>query len=327
MGMGKFAMSAADSASGTATLRIEHLKVVFRSNGLELPAVDRVSMELRPATCTALLGETGCGKSVLALAIFGLLPVNALVSGCISGLGHADILSLPPKRINGLRGRAMVLIPQNPHGSLNPVFRIEKQLTEAIRLIARKKSAGMRTAALGLLSKTGFSAPDKIAALYPHQLSGGMAQRVLLSAGLAGTPELVIADEPTKGLDDETATRCLHLLKTSFGTAAMLLITHDLKAAAICDEVALMYAGEIVEQGPADKVMADPRHPYARGLVAAHPSNGLHPISGSAPGLSEMPKGCRFHPRCPRADSRCVSEHPSLTARGNRWVRCFHAGY
>lgn len=319
-------MRTADGITGKATLRIEHLKVIFRSNGLELPAVDSVSMELRPANRIVLLGETGCGKSVLALAIFGLLPANARVSGCISGFGHEDILALPPKSINGLRGRSMVLIPQNPHGSLNPVFRVEKQLTEAIRLISRKKPAGMRAAALELLSRTGFSDPEKVANLYPHQLSGGMAQRVLLSAGLAGSPEVVVADEPTKGLDDEAATRCLSLLTTCFENAALLLITHDLKAAAVCDEAVIMYAGEIVERGAADKVMAEPRHPYTVGLMAAHPANGLHPIPGATPGLSSIPKGCRFHPRCPRADNRCVSEHPSLTVTENRWVRCFHAG-
>lgn len=307
------------------TLRIINLKVVFHGGRNELPAVDRVSLDLKRAHHTALLGETGCGKSVLALAVFGLLPAEAFVSGHIRGFGHEDILSLPPKPLNALRGRTMVLIPQNPQGSLNPVFRVGDQLAEAIRLVSGERPPKIRAAALELLSRTGFCEPDRVARLYPHQLSGGMAQRVLLAVGLAGAPELVIADEPTKGLDDETANRCLGLLTQCFEKAALLLITHDLDVAAVCDEAALMYAGEIVERGPADRVLSEPRHPYTIGLVSAQPANGLHPIPGSAPGLSEIPKGCRFHPRCPGADRRCGSDHPPLLARGNRFVRCFHA--
>lgn len=320
-------MGVADGATEIATLRIENLKVVFRSGGLELPAVDRVSLDLKPSKRTALLGETGCGKSVLGLAVFGLLPANALVSGCVRGFGHENLLALPPKRLNALRGRAMVLIPQNPHGSLNPVLRVKRQLAEAIRLVFPERSVKTGAAVLELLSRTGFRDSGKVADLYPHQLSGGMAQRVLVAVGMAGTPELVVADEPTKGLAAETANRCLRLLTRCFETAALLLITHDLNAAAACDEAAIMYAGEIVEQGSAGKVLAEPCHPYAAGLMQAHPEKGLHPIPGSAPGLANIPGGCRFHPRCPQADNRCFREHPPLAARGNRMVRCFHAGH
>jgi len=319
-------MNTAQSVSEQATLRIENLKVVFQSGQRKLPAVDRVSLNLKRCKRTALLGESGCGKSVLALAVFGLLPKTAFVSGKISGLGHEDILALSPEMINDLRGRSMVFIPQNPHGSLNPVFNVGEQIAEAICLIFHERPAKVKATVLELLLKTGFDEPDKVANMFPHQLSGGMAQRVLLSIGLAGAPKLVIADEPTKGLDDETATSCLSLLTTCFEDAAQLLITHDLKAAAFCDEAVIMYAGEIVEYGPADRVLAEPTHPYTVGLISAQPENGLYPIPGSSPGLSNIPKGCRFYPRCSRADSCCGSNHPPLLAVGNRLVRCFYAG-
>jgi peptide/nickel transport system ATP-binding protein len=326
MEMQKTTACSTETDDQATILQTIDLKVAFRIGGRELPVVDSVSLELKWPEHTALLGETGCGKSILALAILGLLPVNAFVEGMIRGLGHTDLLALPPKAINALRGRRMVFIPQNPHGSLNPVFRTKRQLAESIRLVHRDRPAGIMARVHDLLSRTGFTNPEKVAGLYPSQLSGGMAQRILISSALAGAPDLIIADEPTKGLDPAIADQCLNLLTSSFKDAAMLLITHDLAAAAGCDRAAVMYAGEIVECGPAGEVFKRPLHPYTRALIAAHPANGLEPIPGSAPGLATMPCGCRFHPRCAEADRRCGDIHPALSGNGQRWVRCFHAG-
>lgn len=314
------------SVSDNIALRISKLGVSFQAGRLELRAVDRVSLDLKQGRHTALLGETSCGKSVLALAVFGLLPPNAAVTGKISARGYEDLLSLSQKKINALRGRFIVLIPQNPHGSLNPAFRIKRQLAESIRLVRQNNPMKMRDRIHELLSKTGFTEPEKVARMYPHQLSGGMAQRVILAAGLAGVPDIVIADEPTKGLDAEIAEQCLKVLKVGFKNSAMLLITHDLNTASVCDEAAVMYAGEIVEQGPADAIITHPLHPYTRGLIGAHPAKGLRPIPGYAPGLASIPKGCRFQPRCPEADILCGKKHPELSGKGERLVRCFHAG-
>jgi peptide/nickel transport system ATP-binding protein len=307
-------------------LHIRDLKVVFKHRGRELTVVNRISAKLAPGRRMALVGESGCGKSVLGLSVFGLLPPNAAVSGNIRGLGHENLLTLSPGAINTLRGRRMVFIPQNPHGSLNPVYPVGKQLAEAVRRDSPGNVSITRHRVFELLSKTGFSQPEAVAARYPHQLSGGQAQRVLLAIGLAADPEIVIADEPTKGLDNEAAVGCLHLMNTCFEKAAVLFITHDMKAAADCHEAAVMYAGEIVETGPAAEVFAAPMHPYGIGLMRAHPANGLHPIPGAIPDLAEMPAGCRFHPRCPKADTRCRREHPELSPHAQKFVRCFHAG-
>jgi peptide/nickel transport system ATP-binding protein len=306
-------------------MMIKDLSVVFMHKGRELRAVDRVSLDLLRGRRLALVGETGCGKSVLAMAVFGLLPSNAMASGTIRGMGHDDLLTLSPRAINPLRGRRMVLIPQNPHGSLNPVYPVGKQVAEAVDRVCPAKRKATRQRVVELLSKTGFNRPEAMAARYPHQISGGQAQRVILAIGLAADPELVIADEPTKGLDWESALLCLDLIKNCFEKAAVLLITHDMSTAAGCDEIAVMYAGEIVEIGPAPEVLAAPLHPYGAGLMRALPGNGLHPIPGAAPDPSQIPPGCRFHPRCPEADSLCRQKHPRLASCGRRFIRCFHA--
>ena len=308
-------------------LRISDLEVSFRSGGRKIRVLDRVSIDLEKGRRLALLGETGCGKSVLAAAIFGLLPANSSVKGKIRGLGSENLLNASPKQLNRLRGRSMVLIPQNPKGSLNPGFRVQRQVAEAVRLAIGKKDQGttLEKRVVDLLSKAGFDNPERVARMYPHQLSGGMAQRVLLAAGIAGEPDLAVADEPTKGLDPESVEQCLELLKRCFDRAALLLITHDLLAAAACHRAAVMYAGEIVEQGPAREVLETPRHPYTRGLVDAHPSKGLHPIFGQAHGFADIMDGCRFRHRCPEAEAICEKKRPELFFSGKRAWRCFHA--
>ncbi len=319
--------SRASRSDREIVLRISDLEVSFRSAGLKIGVLDRVSIDLEKGRRLALLGETGCGKSVLAAAVFGLLPANASVRGNIRGLGKENILSLSPKELNRLRVRSMVPIPQNPRGSLNPGFRVQRQVAEAVRLANAKRDGGVHVEkrVFDLLSQVGFENPERVARMYPHQLSGGMAQRVLLAAGIASEPELAVADEPTKGLDPESVEHCLGLMKHCFSRAALLLITHDLLAAAVCDRAAVMYAGEIVETGPAREVLEAPLHPYTIGLVNAHPSKGLRPIPGQAPVFSDLSDGCRFYPRCPEADSICEKKRPELSFSGKRAWRCFHA--
>jgi peptide/nickel transport system ATP-binding protein len=306
-------------------LSITSLKVLFRMGRDRLHVVDEVSLDLAAGVHTALLGESGCGKSVLAAAVFGLLPSNAEVTGRALSPEYGDLLSLPSRVLNRLRGRQMVLIPQNPHGSLNPVYRVRRQLDESLRLNRQTAGAGRRSPE-ELLSWVGFSDPEWVGSLFPHQLSGGMAQRVLTAAGLAGAPSIVIADEPTKGLDDDARRQCLELLRSRFRKCSLLLITHDLDAASECHRVAVMYAGEIVELCGGTDLLAEARHPYTRGLVGAHPAHGMKPIPGWAPGPGQVRTGCRFHPRCDRADQRCRSVHPQLMSLSStRSVRCFHA--
>ena len=308
-------------------LRISDLEVSFCSGGGEIRVIDRVSIDLEEGRRLALLGETGCGKSVLASAVFGLLPANSSVKGKIRGLGSENLLDASSKELNRLRGRRMILIPQNPKGSLNPGFRVHRQVEEAVCLAVGKKYKGTakKKRVLDLLCETGFDNPERVARMYPHQLSGGMAQRVLLAAGIAGDPELAVADEPTKGLDPESVEQCLELLKRCFDRAALLLITHDLLAAAACHRAVVMYTGEIVEQGPAREVLETPLHPYTRGLVDAHPSKGLHPIFGQAHGFADIMDGCRFRHRCPEAETICEKKRPELFFYGKRAWRCFHA--
>jgi peptide/nickel transport system ATP-binding protein len=340
---------------------MRRLTVEFPSPAGWLKVVRSLSLDLAAGEHAALLGETGCGKSVLAAAVFGLLPPNVRTSGTVRGLGSENLLTLTDRSLNRLRGRDMVLVPQNPHGSLNPVFRVGWQLAESIRLNAGRSSSvkdqpgnlsregpctglAARFLALvrkrgrvgnpvpgetprGLLAKVGFDAPHSVERMYPHQLSGGMAQRVLSAAGLAAAPQVVFADEPTKGLDRAARNHCLDLLRSRFGKCALLLITHDLKAAVGCDRVAVMYGGEIVESCPGRKLLSDARHPYTRGLVGAHPAFSMIPIPGSPPSPLQRIEGCRFHPRCLRGDARCRWVHPQpVSLDANHWARCFHAG-
>ncbi len=308
-----------------AVLSVSDLRVIFRIGQDRLTAVDKVSLNMAPGEHTALLGESGCGKSALALAIFGLLPKTALVSGVVRGLGFDNLLALPQSAINRLRGRAMVLIPQNPHGSLNPVFRTGRQVAESVYLNACRRPADLRSETHRLLRVAGLPDPQAVARMFPHEISGGMAQRVLLAAGLAGRPIVVVADEPTKGIDPEVRKACMTQLLGGFRESAMLLITHDLEVACVCERAAVMYAGEIVELGPGREVLLAPRHPYTQGLIRAHPRCGLNPLPGEAPALSDLPTGCRFHPRCERADGICGHTPPPLRGDGRRFVRCFHA--
>ncbi|MDF5755889.1 ABC transporter ATP-binding protein [Spongiactinospora sp. TRM90649] len=285
-------------------LRAEDLTVTFRIPGGTVRAVSDASFEVRPGRCLALVGESGCGKSVLAHALLGLLPGNATVSGQVwleDDGGSLELLSAAPDVLaRRVRGREIGLIPQSPATHLTPVRTARAQLTEALRELGSARDAD------DLVSGHGLRPADLDR--YPHELSGGMAQRVANAMALAGDPWLVLADEPTSGLDRPLVERAMATLRELCDEGrAVLLITHDLRAAErVADDIAVMYASRLVEIGPAARVLARPRHPYTAGLVAAQPDREFTPVPGLPPELTALPDGCAFRPRCTRADDACA---------------------
>lgn len=225
-----------------------------------------------------------------------------------------------------LRGKEIALIPQSPSTSLNPVLKVGVQVAEVLQLHQQLSREKAWQAAVELLCSLNLPQPGKRVKEYPHQLSGGMKQRVLAAIGMAAKPSLLIADEPTKGLDALIRIQVVEVLRHLIKSieAAMLLITHDLKVAGnLCDELAVMYAGEIIEHGPAEDVLAHPEHPYTKGLLESLPDNGLKPIPGQSPSLINLPAGCKFYPRCAKAGDLCMEKRPHLLKVNGRQVRCF----
>jgi peptide/nickel transport system ATP-binding protein len=284
-------------------LDVKGLSVAFAIPGAVVRAVTDASFQVRPGRCLALVGESGCGKSVLAHALLGLLPGNASVSGSAvltTGEGSLDLLAASQKELaRRVRGRAVGLIPQSPATHLTPVRTARAQLAEALRELGSRSGPDELAERFGL-------APDDLDR-YPHQLSGGMAQRVANAMALAGDPGLLIADEPTTGLDRPLVERAMDVLRELCDEGrAVLLITHDLRAAErVADDIAVMYASRLVELGPAAQVLERPRHPYAAGLVEAQPDRAFVPVPGLPPELTNLPEGCAFAPRCGRVADAC----------------------
>lgn len=310
-------------------LTVKDLQVYFTAHTPAVCALNTISLTLSASQKIAIIGETGSGKTVLAEAILGLLPDTARLYGKISWQGRN---LRDPVLLNSLRGRELVFIPQNPLSSLNPVLTIGTQIGEAVRRVNPSLSqVAVKQSVLELMNLVGLNKPSLYQA-YPHQLSGGMGQRVLLAIGLAGQPRLVIADEPTKGLDIATRNHTVHLLHASFADSALLLITHDIEVAATCDYIVVMYAGEALEIGLTEDLLTHPLHPYTKQLLAAHPNRGMNPIPGHTPSLTQLPVGCRFSERCSLCknskkdlSSNCYKNHPKLTKYGNSIVRCWYA--
>jgi peptide/nickel transport system ATP-binding protein len=304
-------------------LNISGLRVCFRNQSGLIHAVDSVDLVLESGESCALVGESGCGKTVLGMAVMRLLPSNALVEGSIRYQG-TNLTELENGGMQQIRGREIAMIPQNSALALNPVMTIGRQIVEPLLLHQRISFEEATKTALHLLDRMGIANPVRVLGCYPHELSGGMRERVLIAMVLASNPSLVIADEPTGGLDFLVRKQTLAVLREQFHDRALLLITHDLGSAhVLCSRIAVMYAGEIVESGSTHDVLAMPMHPYTQGLLATLPSAGLHPIPGMSPSPLHLPGGCRFFPRCPSAMDRCRNEHPSLSSAGTtRRVRC-----
>jgi peptide/nickel transport system ATP-binding protein len=289
-------------------------------------AVTDVGFALRPGRVLVLVGESGCGKSVLASALLGLLPANAQVRGrallTVPGLPERDLLAAPERELaTQVRGRVIGLVPQSAASHLTPVRTAGAQLAEAVRTL--RSGAAVNALVTGLAERV--SLPIDALQRFPHELSGGMAQRVTVALALAGDPAVVLADEPTIGLDRPLVDRTVDLLArlASDEGRAVLLITHDLRAARrVATDVAVMYASRLVEVGPADAVFSDPRHPYTAGLLGALPSGGFRPVPGHPPELTALPAGCGFRPRCPVFGDGGCSNDPALVRCGDRFVAC-----
>ncbi|MGI9303863.1 MAG: ABC transporter ATP-binding protein [Gammaproteobacteria bacterium] len=321
-------------------LRVAGLKTVFRTAAGTAAAVDGVSYTLRERETLAVVGESGSGKSVSALTVMGLIPnpPGEVLAGEVWYRGR-DLLSLPEKALEKVRGAEISMIFQEPMSSLNPVLTIERQLTETVMHHERVNAADARLRAIEMLELVHIPEPERRVNQYPHQLSGGMLQRVMIAMALACGPRVLIADEPTTALDVTIQAQILALmadLQERFGTA-ILLITHDLGVVAeTADRVAVMYAGRIVEQASVFDVFERPRHPYTRGLLNAiphlddlqgeHHRERLDEIPGIVPPLTRLPPGCRFAPRCPHAHGRCQQEYPPFQQKAEQhWVACWHA--
>ena len=293
----------------------------FSSKKSSVTAINEISFHIDKGEILGLVGESGCGKSVTSLSIMRLLNFTSgkVTKGEVIFEGQ-DLQQLPEKEMRTIRGGKMSMIFQEPMSSLNPAMRIDKQMIEGIRLHTDLTKEQARERAAKILQQVGIPDPERVLKNYPHQLSGGMSQRVMIAMAMSCNPELLIADEPTTALDVTIQAQILDLMKKIQQEEGMsiLLITHDLGVVAeMCSRVIVMYAGEIVEEVPVDILFNHPSHPYTVGLIASVPKLGsgvkvLPSIPGSVPDLSMLPKGCRFAPRCKYATERCHNEEPSL---------------
>ncbi|MEA3194276.1 MAG: peptide/nickel transport system ATP-binding protein [Betaproteobacteria bacterium] len=316
-------------------LDVRGLRTTFRSEAGEVRAVDGVDLRVERGRTLGIVGESGCGKSVTALSIMGLVPQppGRIAEGEVLFEGE-DLLKAPAQRLRDLRGDKLAMIFQEPMTSLNPAFPVGDQIAETLlrhRDISKKDA---KAASVEMLRRVRMPSPERRAKDYPHQLSGGMRQRVMIAMALACNPKLLIADEPTTALDVTIQAQILELmraLREELGTA-IILITHDLGVIAeLADEVAVMYAGKVIERCSAEKLFAEPQHPYTVGLLGSIPRlhmerERLAAIEGFVPDAAALPTGCRFHPRCPFAIERCAREIPPLEEiSAGHFVACWRA--
>ncbi len=306
-------------------IEIRGLSVWFETAQGPVAAVDDLSTTFRAGRISGVIGESGSGKSVMGLSLLRLLPNTAHVTGECR-FGKADLYAMPLRELRRLRGASIGLIPQNPGASLDPVMKIGRQIAEGITAHGglSRREAAERTA--GLLRQFGFADPEKIAGQYAFQMSGGMCQRLVSALGLAGRPGWVVADEPTKGLDAVLRSQVCTVLRQIYTEhhTSMILVTHDLYLARrLCDDIRVLYMGQIVEQGGAVDVLDHPRHPYTAGLTGALPGRGMVPIPPPDPERLDH-RGCPFYPRCSRAEAHCGRARPGDFDRpGGGKVRCF----
>lgn len=312
-------------------LRLDALSVHFLAEGRLLAAVRGIDLDVPAGAITCLVGESGCGKSLAARSVLRLTPEGAILGGRVL-LGGEDLLGLSERALRTIRGARVGMIFQEPMTSLNPVLRVGEQTAEPLRLHLGMSRAEARREVVRLFTEVGIPAPESRCEDYPHQLSGGMRQRVMIAMALACGPELLLADEPTTALDATIQGQILRLIRgrSRERGMAVLLITHDLGVVAdMADTVGVMYAGMLVERAPAAELFARPLHPYTRGLMAAAPGRAslgaarLPTIPGSVPPLTAMPPGCPFQPRCPEALPRCAEAAPPMLVEGAHGVACW----
>jgi len=318
-------------------LRVRGLVTSFRTDTGVLRAVDGVSFDVPKAATVAVVGESGCGKSVTALSILRLVNAPGRVESGTVELEGRDLLQLPERAMRDVRGKDVSMIFQEPMTSLNPVYTVGWQIIEAVRLHQKRSRRDARARAVELLRLVGIGEPETNVDAYPHQLSGGQRQRVMIAMALACEPRLLLADEPTTALDVTIQAQILELLRDLQRRLSMsiLLITHDLGIVAEnARHVIVMYAGRVVESAPVRDLFAKPMHPYTLGLLRSippagpHTSRRLHAIEGMVPDLRKLPPGCRFADRCPMRIERCDREEPDLAPigpQGARASRCWRA--
>jgi oligopeptide/dipeptide ABC transporter ATP-binding protein len=314
----------------TALLAVDGLTTHLATDAGTVHAVEDVSLRIDPGEAVALVGESGCGKSMTALSIMRLLPSYARVVAGTVHFQERDLLRLSRRQMRRLSGRDIGMIFQDPMTFLNPLIRVGDQIAEAVELHLGVRGAAAEEVVLEALQRVRIPEPEEVTAYYPHQLSGGMRQRVLIAIAIACRPALLICDEPTTALDVTIQAQIMHLLKLlrqELGSA-MLLITHDLGLVAeYCDRVYVMYAGRIVEEASVDEIFAAPRHPYTRALLRStlrldRRVAAFHTIAGQPPNLVAPPPGCSFHPRCAEAFDRCARDEPALVDAGGARARC-----
>ena len=315
-------------------LEVNNLKTYFYTEDGVVPAVDGVSFYIKPGESLGVVGESGCGKSVTSVSILRLVPnpPGKIMEGSEILFEGKNLLDLSDKDMRKIRGNEISMIFQEPMTSLNPVLRISDQLKEVLMLHQGMSNEQARAKGIEMLKLVGIPRPEKVIDDFPHSLSGGMRQRVMIAMALSCNPKLLIADEPTTALDVTVQAQILELmnkLKKELNSSVML-ITHNLGVVAeTCDRVIVMYAGKVVEEGDIYSIFEDPKHPYTVGLLNSIPSieernEKLEAIPGVVPNPLNMPKGCRFEPRCNKAMARCKEEQPELTILGEeRNVRCF----
>ena len=316
----------------SALLEVRDLTTRFHLHRTQITAVDGISFDLKRGEVVAIVGESGCGKSITAFSIMGLLsPPGRVDSGEILFEGQ-NIAGLAREEMRKIQGNRISMIFQEPLTSLNPLLTIGYQLDEPIRLHLKLGKEAAREKSLEMLRKVGMPRPEAVHASYPHELSGGMRQRVMIAMALSCNPSLLIADEPTTALDVTIQAQILELMKALRDDLQMtiVLITHDLGVVAeMADRVIVMYGGQIVEQGDTFSLFRNPSHPYTQGLLNSTPNihelkDKLEPIRGTVPPLTAMPAGCRFHPRCPHAFDKCASVPPVwVDVEGDHRMRCW----
>jgi oligopeptide transport system ATP-binding protein len=322
------------TAKLTKVLDVQDLSVIFQLRNSEVRAVNNLNFSLEAGETLAVVGESGSGKSQAFLSIMGLLAKNGRTTGRAM-MGDTNLVGMDKASLDRIRGKDIAMIFQDPMTSLNPSLRVKTQLSEVLVKHRGFDKAKAERTAIEMLERVGIPEPAKRANAYPHEMSGGMRQRVMIAMALLCQPKILIADEPTTALDVTVQAQMLDLFKTlteEFGTS-LVMITHDLGVVAgVADRMMVMYGGRVVEKGTVDDLFYDPRHPYTLGLLhstphIAHRAARLDPIQGLPPSLEHLPKGCSFNPRCSFCFERCLEEQPPLVSAGEGRERaCFFEG-
>ena len=314
-------------------LKVSDLQVEFLVDKKTIKPIEGISFEINEGEVLGMVGETGSGKSLTAHAIMGL---SSLVGGKIGGsikFDGRDLTTISEKDMQSIRGSQIAFIPQNPMTSLDPVYRVGDQIVEGLYKHSKISKRNAKKQVLQLMEKLRIPKPDRVFQQYPHQLSGGLKQRIVIAMGLCNNPRLLIADEPTTALDVTVQAQIMRLFKEMSADRgiALFLITHDLGVIAqVCDKVAIMYAGNMVEFGDIERVFQTPSHPYTKALLDCIPYIGmkkgaLSAISGNVPSVGTYPDGCRYHPRCPISSEKCSRKNPLLDkVEGGTLVACYH---